>query len=97
VDKQRMMISDFAPASGLLKQAHAMAGSDASLQMLLGKLDHSDEYVENEMELRLAILLNAQGWGNHRLPNLSDLLLARDKIINADPEDGVILHDSRVP
>ncbi len=97
LEKQRMMMRDFAPAAGLLKAAHAAAGSDPSLQILLAKLDRSDEYVQNEMDLRLSILLNAEGWGNHRLPDLSDLLTARAKIIAANPEDGVILHDHRVP
>ena len=91
------MMGYFAPAAGLLKQAHAAAGNDPSLQILLGKLDHSHDYVENEMELRLSLLLNAQGWGNHRLPNLADLLAAREKIIATNPDDGVILHDDRLP
>lgn len=97
LEKQRMMMEYFAPAAGLLKQAHAAAGDNPSLQILLRKLDRSDEYVENEMQLRLSLLLNAQGWGNHRLPALADLLAARAKIIAADPGDGVILHDDRVP
>lgn len=95
--KQRMMMDYFAPAAELLKQAHAAAGNDPSLQVLLGKLDRSHEYVENEMQLRLSLLLNAQGWGNHRLPKLADILAARTKIIATDPDDGVILHDDRLP
>jgi hypothetical protein len=97
IDKQRMMLRDFAAAPGFLKEAHALAGNDPSLGILLTKLDRSDEYVQNEMDLRLALLLNAEGWGNHRLPNLSDLLGAREKIIITNPGDGVILHDDRVP
>lgn len=97
LEKQSTMMGYFAPAAGLLKQAHAAAGNDPSLQILLGKLDHSHDYVENEMELRLSLLLNAQGWGNHRLPNLADLLAAREKIIATNPDDGVILHDDRLP
>lgn len=96
-DKQRMMMHDFAPAAGLLQQARGAAGNDPALAILLAKLDHSYEYLQNEMQLRFSILQNAQGWGNHRLPNLSDLLAARVKIINTDPHDGVILHDDRLP
>lgn len=95
LDKQRMMIDYFAPAADLLKQAHSAAGNDASLQILLSKLDRSHEYVENEMQLRLSLLMNAQGWGNHRLPALTDLLAARAKIVATEPNDGVILHDGR--
>jgi hypothetical protein len=97
LDKQRMLMSDFAPAAGLLKQAHAAAPNDPAVAILLAKLDHSYEYTENEMQLRFAILKNAQGWGNHRLPELSDLLAQRVKIIDTDPQDGVILHDDRIP
>lgn len=97
VEKERMMIRDFAPAAGLLQQAHAAASGDVRVQVLLSKLDQSDQYVQNEMALRLSLLLNSQGWGNRRLPALSDLLAARVKIINADPTDGVILHDGRIP
>ncbi len=97
IDTQRRMIREFAPASGLLAQAHAAANNDAALQVLLARLDHSHAYVQNEMQLRLSILENAQGWGNHRLSRLSGLLAARVKIIDSDPGDGVILHDNRIP
>lgn len=97
IDKQRMMMRNFAPSAGLLQQAHLAAGNNPALEILLTKLDRSHEYVENEMQLRLSILLNAEGWGNHRLPALSDLLAARVKIIQTDPADGVILHDDRLP
>lgn len=97
IEKQQMMMHDFTPAADLLRQAHAAAGTDPALAVLLVKLDHSNEYVQNEMQLRLVILQNAQTSGNHRLPNLSDLLATRVKIIDADPHDGVILHDKRVP
>ncbi|HUX27536.1 MAG TPA: DUF4838 domain-containing protein, partial [Terracidiphilus sp.] len=79
VAKERMMMRDFAPAAGLLQQAHAAAAGDAAVQTLLAKLDQSNQYVQNEMALRLSLLLNSQGWGNHRLPTLSDLLAARVK------------------
>lgn len=97
IQKERIMIRDFAPAAGLLQQAHAAAAGNAAVQILLSKLDQSDQYVQNEMELRFSLLLNSQGWGNRRLPALSDLLAARVKIINADPNDGVILLDGRIP
>ncbi len=97
LDKQRMMISEFAPAAGLLQQAHAAATGNVPVQTLLAKLDRSDAYVQNEMQLRLSILQNAQGWGNHRLLRLSQLLDERIGIINASSDDGVILHDGRIP
>jgi hypothetical protein len=97
IDKQRMMLREFAPAADLLKQAHASAGADASLQLLLGKLDHANDYVQNEMELRLAIMLSEQGWGRNRLMNVQNLLAAREKIVKVNPGDGVILQDNRTP
>ena len=95
IEKQRMMLHDFAPAAGLLKQAHDASAGDAALQVLLAKLDHSHEYLQSEMDLRLALLMDAQGHG--RLSKLSDLLAAQTKISDADPNDGVILHDGRTP
>lgn len=97
IDKQRRMIADFAPAAGLLQQAHAAAAGDAAVEGLLAKLDRSHAYAQNEMELRLALLMNAQGWGNRRLPQLSQLLDERTRIINAGTDDGVILRDGRIP
>jgi hypothetical protein len=92
-----MMLQNFAPAADLLKQAHAQAGSDASLQILLAKFDHSNEYVQNEMGLRLAIMLSGQGSGHNRLTNVQNLLAARAKIVSSSPDDGVILQDNRTP
>lgn len=97
LDKQRRMMSEFAPAAGLLQQAHAAAAGDASVEPLLAKLDRSYAYVQNEMQLRLSLLQNVQGWGNRRLSQLNQLLDERTKIINASSDDGVILHDGRVP
>lgn len=97
LDKQRMMIHDFAPAAALLEQAHAAASSDAAVQTLLAKLDRSHAYVQNEMDLRLSVLLNARGWSNGQLPKLNQLLDERTSIIQANADDGVILHDGRIP
>ncbi|HEX5283790.1 MAG TPA: DUF4838 domain-containing protein [Bryocella sp.] len=97
IEKQRMMLRDFAPTAGLLKQAHAAAASDAALQLLLAKLDHANEYVQNEMEMRLAILVGGQGLGSNRLKNLQNLLADRERIVSSDREDGVILQDNRTP
>lgn len=97
VDKQKMMQRNFAPAAALLKQAHADAGTDASLQLLLAKLDHAHDYVQNEMELRLALMLSQQGSGRNRLTNVQNLLTQREKIVSADRNDGVILQDNRTP
>jgi hypothetical protein len=97
VEKQRMMLRYFAPAAGLLKQAHAEAGSDSSLQLLLAKLDSGNEYVQNEMEISLAILMSAQGSGNNRLKNIQNLLAERERIVSSHHEDGVILPDNRTP
>lgn len=97
VDKQRTMLHNFVPAAEMLKQAHAQAGSDASLQVLLAKLDHANEYVQNEMELRLAIMLSEQGGGHNRLTNVQNLLTTREKIVSSNPADGVILQDNRNP
>jgi hypothetical protein len=92
-----MMIADFGPAAGLLQQAHAAAAGDAAVQALLAKLDRSHTYVQNEMELRLSLLLNARGWSNRELSKLSQLLEERTSIIQASSNDGVILHDGRIP
>jgi hypothetical protein len=97
LEKQRMMIADFGPAAGLLQQAHAAAAGDAAVQALLAKLDRSHTYVQNEMELRLSLLLNARGWSNRELSKLSQLLEERTSIIQASSNDGVILHDGRIP
>jgi hypothetical protein len=97
IEKQRMMIHDFEPASGLLNQAQALAAQDPAVQNLLAKLEHEHEYVKNEMDLRLALLMAAKGWGRGRLPTLESLLAERQKIIHANPADGVILQDGRTP
>jgi hypothetical protein len=49
------------------------------------------------MELRLSLLLNARGWSNRELSKLSQLLEERTSIIQASSNDGVILHDGRIP
>jgi hypothetical protein len=67
------------------------------VQILLAKLEHEHEYVKNEMDLRLALLMAAKGWGRGRLPTLESLLAEREKIIHANPADGVILQDGRTP
>jgi hypothetical protein len=97
VDKQRMMMHDFEPAAGLLKQAQASAAQDPPVQILLAKLEHEHEYVQNEMDLRLALLVAVKGRGNGRLPSLANLLAEREEIVHANPTDGVILPDGRVP
>jgi hypothetical protein len=96
-EKQRMMIHDFEPAAGLLAQAQASSAHDPSVQILLAKLEHEHEYVQNEMDLRLTLLMAAKEPGHARLPSLQDLLAQRDKIIHANPTDGMILQDGRAP
>jgi hypothetical protein len=97
MEKQRMMIHDFEPAAGLLNQAQASAAQDPPVQILLAKLEHEHEYVRNEMDLRLALLVAAEGRGNGRLSSLANLLAEREKIVHANPTDGVILQDGHVP
>lgn len=97
LDKQRMLLHEFAPAAALLQQAHAAAAGDPALQLLLAKLDRSYAYAQNEMQLRLLLLQTVQGAGGHQLAALDQLLNARARIINASSDDGVILHDGRIP
>jgi hypothetical protein len=87
VEKQEKMVRALAPATGLLRQAHAAAGSDPKVQILLAQLDHSDQYLQNEMEIRLELLLSAQDNGSERYLRLSDLLRAREEIISSNPND----------
>lgn len=95
IEKQQQMLHDFAPAAAFLRQAHALSAGDPAVQLLLVKLDHSDQYLQSEMNLRLALLVNAQAGGHGRLSDLSDLLADQTRIINTSPNDGVILHSTR--
>jgi len=95
-ERQRLMIDRFAPAADLLQRAHKAAAGDPAVEMLLAKLDHSYQYVENEMHLELVDLLNAQDLGHENSESPKALLENRLRIINADPDDGVILRGARV-
>src|SRR6185437_1598472 len=95
IEKQQQMLHDFAPAAAFLRQAHALSAGDPAVQLLLVKLDHSDQYLQSEMNLRLALLVNAQAGGHGRLSDLSDLIADQTRIINTSPNDGVILHSTR--
>jgi len=97
LDKQRMMMHDFEPAEALLREAKADAAQAPAIQILVAKLEHQREYVQNEMELRLTLLMDTQSSGRGHLPALENLLAARKKIIQTDSADGVILQDGRVP
>jgi Domain of unknown function (DUF4838)/Glycosyl hydrolase family 67 N-terminus len=97
VAKQRMLVEQFKPAAALLAQARAAGGQSPAAQVLLAQLEHQYRYVENEMNLRLALLVASQGSARGQLPSLANLLADRSRIIDSDQGDGVILHDSRIP
>jgi hypothetical protein len=97
LDKQRMMMHDFEPAEALLREAKTSAAQAPAIQILVAKLEHQREYVQNEMELRLTLLVDTQASGRGYLPTLENLLAARKKIVQTDPTDGVILQDGRIP
>ncbi|HEY3841133.1 MAG TPA: DUF4838 domain-containing protein [Bryobacteraceae bacterium] len=90
IDKQRRMMARFAGAAKLLEAARTRAGSDMAVAELVGLLEGSRRYAENEMQLRMDFLLSAKGQGRPLYDEIQKLLLERRKIIDEYGKTGVI-------
>jgi hypothetical protein len=91
--KQKTMMERFQGAPQLLAEARKADADNPAMAVLLAKLDHQYDYVENEMSLQMLLLERAQRQPTKLYSKLDDLLQERKRIIQADPNDGVILQE----
>jgi hypothetical protein len=91
--KQKTMMERFQGAPQLLAEARKADAGNPAMAVLLAKLDHQYDYVENEMSLQMLLLERAQRQPTKLYSKLDDLLQERKRIIQADPNDGVILQE----
>jgi hypothetical protein len=92
---EQRYLGRFRAAVPILARARAAAAGRSDLLLLLDKLEGSRRYAENEMQLRAAFLEAGTVWRRDQIRKIEALLAERQRIIQANAQQGLMVIDAR--